>query len=201
MIIDNDKITMTMTGTKCHRQGSYSHQSGFTLIELIVVIALVGVVSYVLVDMFLGQHKIYKTQTAELNITNDARATLDDIDAYVRSARQVLATYSSYNTGTQILVLEVQSINASNQLIAGTYDTVVFYLTGSNFYRQIFPAASSIRPAGTKKLASNVTGLAFSFNNADPTLATQVTTDLTLQESAGQQTRSITASSKSYLRN
>ncbi|MBI4363611.1 MAG: hypothetical protein HY545_02060, partial [Candidatus Doudnabacteria bacterium] len=174
---------------------------GFTLIELLVVTVLVGVSIVVLVNLFIGQNRIYRTQTAELNVANDARASLDDIDAYARQARQILANYQTWTTGTQTLVLEIQSINSSNQLIIGAYDTMVYYLTGSNFYRQTFPNAQSSRTAQTKRLASNVTGLSLTYNNADPTLASQVTTDLTIQESVGFQTRSITASSKSYLRN
>ena len=174
---------------------------GFTLIELVVVIALVATTVVVLVNLFIGQNRIYKTQTAELNVANDTRASLDDIDAYARQSRRVLANYQTWNTGAQALVLEIQSINASAQLIPGTYDTVVYYLTGPNFYRQVFPNSASGRTAQTKKLAGNVTGLVFTYNNLDPTLASEITVDLTIQESAGQQTRSITASSKSYLRN
>ena len=90
---------------------------------------------------------------------------------------------------------------SSNQLIPGVYDYVVFYLTGTNMFLQIFPDSSSSRPAQTKKLASKVSGLVFTLNNADYAQVSEVTTDLTLAESVGFQNRSITISSKSKLRN
>jgi prepilin-type N-terminal cleavage/methylation domain-containing protein len=173
---------------------------GFTLIEVIVVVALFAVCSVVLTSLFIGQNRIYKTQTAALNITADARIALDDIDNYLRAANRTLAGYSSYTAGPQVLILQIQSVNSSNQLVPGTFDNVVFYLSSGSLVRQIFPNAASTRIATTKKLASNVTGLVFTYNNASYALVTQVSTDLTIQENAGVQTRAITVSSKAKLR-
>ena len=176
-------------------------RQGFTIIEMVVVTAIVGICGVVLVDLFIGQNRLYKSETAELNVTNDARAALDDVDNYVRQANRTLSSYSSYTAGSQVLILQIQSINASNQLIPGTFDNVVHYLSGSNLLRQIFPNASSSRLAVTKKLANNVSGLVFTYDNSDYALVNQVTTNLTTQENAGLQTKSITLSSEAKLRN
>lgn len=166
-----------------------------------MVILLLGVCSGVVVDLFIGQNRIYNIETAELNITSDARSSLDDIDAYVRQANRVADSYTIYTTGSQTMVLQVQSINPSNSLIPATYDYVVFYLTGDDLFRQIFPNVLSSRLASTKKLASNVSAFALTYNNASFPLVDEVITDLTLQQAAGAQTRTITISSKSILRN
>lgn len=176
-------------------------KTGFTLIEVLVVVAIFAVCAVVLTSLFIGQNRIYKTETAELNVTSDARAALDDIDNFVRAATRTMDTYSTYTAGSQVLILQIQSINASNQLLPGVYDYAVYYLTGNDLFREIFPDPSSARPAQLKKLASNVTGLVFTYNNLDLALVTQVTTDLTIQENAGVQIRSITLSSKARLRN
>lgn len=174
---------------------------GFTLIEMIIVVALIAVLSVVLVSIFISQNKIYQTQTAELNVTGDARLALDDIDSYVRSAKNTAASYSTYTAGPQTLIVKIQSIDSQNSLIAGTFDYVVFYLSSSALYRQIFPHASSSRQASTKKLASNVAALTFTYNNANYDLVSEIASDLTLTQSASGQNRTIQASSKSKLRN
>jgi prepilin-type N-terminal cleavage/methylation domain-containing protein len=176
-------------------------RQGFTLIEIVIVIALVSVAGMILTEVFIGQNRLYRTETAELNITNDARASLDDLDNYLRQTTRTLSSYSTYSAGPQVLILQIQSVNASNQLIPGAYDNVVYYLSGTDFYRQVFPNAASNRAAQTKRLASNVAGLNFTYNNADYSLVTQVTTDITIQENAGIQTRAITLSSQAILRN
>ncbi len=174
---------------------------GFSLVEAIIVVLLVLVCVTVIVNLFIGQNRIYKTETAELNITNDARMSLDDIDNYVRQANRTLSSYSTYTAGPQVLILQIQSVNSSDNLIIGTYDYVIYYLTGTTLYRQVFPNAASVRAAVTKKLAGGVNGLSFTYNTADFANVTEVTTNITIQESAQFQTRSITASSKAILRN
>ena len=155
---------------------------GFTLMEVVMVLFLGGICGTVIVNLFLGQNQIYKTQTAELIIMSDGRSALDDISNYVRSTNRVLSSYSSYTAGLEVLILQIQSINASNGLIAATFDQVVYYLDSGSLYRQVFPNASSSRIAGTKKLASSVNSLAFTYNNIDFAQVTEVDVDITLQK-------------------
>ena len=176
-------------------------QAGLTLIEIVIVVGLTAVGMVVLTSLFIGQNRLYQTETAELNVTADARIAIDDIDSYVRQANRTQSSYSTFTAGPQVLILQIQSINSSNQLIAGTFDYVIFYLAGNNLLRQVIPNATSSRAAVTKKLAANVSGLVFAYSNADFSLVTEVTTDITVQELASGQTKSITLSSKAKLRN
>jgi len=176
---------------------------GFTVVEMTIVISFFVVIAFFLSYLVTYQYWIYNNETAELGITNDARTALDDIDNYVRQSNRVLSSYSTYVTGSQILVLQIQSINSSNQLIPGTYDMAVYYLSGNDLLRQVFPNPSSNRVLITKKLASDIdtNNFTFSYDNSDYSLVTQVTTSLSITQTIGGQTRSITLSSQSKLRN
>jgi len=177
--------------------------AGFTMVEMIVVLVIMIMVTGFLAYLTISNYWIYNNQTAQLNISSDARNALDDVDNYVRQSHRVMSSYSTYTTGTKTVVLQIESIDASNQIIAGTYDTVVYYLSGSNFFRQVFPDPSSSRPAVTKKLASNVdnSSFSFSYDNADYSLVKQVTTNITVAQNVSGTTRTITISSESKLRN
>ena len=176
-------------------------RNGFTIIEIVVVLGIIAICAGILVTLFVDHNRLYKSETAELNITADARIALDDIDNYVRQSNRTLSSYSTFTAGPQVLILQIQSVNASRQLIAGTYDNVVFYLSSGSLLFQVFPNVASTRVALTKKIASNVTNLTFTYNNASFDLVTEVSTSLTILESAGIQNRSITLSSKAKLRN
>lgn len=178
------------------------HQFGFTIIEVILVVFLVGILSLVVSKLLTGQEKIYQTQNMELGVTDDARSALDDIDAYVRMADALVSSQGGYTLGSQTLILQILSINASNQIIPATFDYVIYHLNGTKINRIIVPNASSVRPSTTKTLASRVTSLTFGYDNGNPALVKNVTTSLTTQETyAGIPTKSITLSSKSKLRN
>ncbi len=169
---------------------------------MIIVLAFSLIVSLFVIYLVSYQYWVYNTGTADLSIGNSARTALDDIDNYVRQANRVVQSYSSYTTGAKTLILQIQSVDSSNQLIAGSYDIVVFYLSGSNLIRQVFPYSGSSRLAVTKILSGGVDPNSFSFtyDNADFSLVRQVTINITVQQNVINQTRSITLSSQSKLR-
>lgn len=176
---------------------------GFTLIEVAVVssilLLVVGFLGYLSVKHFW----IYNSQIIQLNVESDARGALDDIDNYVRGAYRVLSSYGSYTTGSQILILQVPSIDLSNQIIASKYDTIVFYLSGTSLVRQAFPDASSSRSVTAKTLSSGVevSSFMFSYDNINYSLVKQVSTAMTIKQGSSNYERTVTISSKSSLRN
>ncbi len=174
---------------------------GFTLIEILIVVVLVGATLVVLSDMFLNQNRIYRSQNAELEITGSVRESLDDIDNSVRMATRVAQSNGSYITGPQVLVLQVQSINSSQRLIGGTFDYIIYYLSNGNLMKTVVPDPSSSRPALTKAEGTKISGLTFIYNNTDLTRVTEVATSVAASSSAGPQTRTFTVDSKARLRN
>jgi prepilin-type N-terminal cleavage/methylation domain-containing protein len=177
-------------------------QAGFTIIEIILVVFLVGVLSLVVAKLLSGQEKIYQTQNMELGVTDDARSALDDIDSYVRMADALVASHDIYTLGSQTLILQILSINGLNQIIPATFDYVIFDLDGTKINRIIVPNVASARLGSTKSLAFRVSSLTFTYDNANPSLVKNVTTDLTTQETyVGIPTRSIQLTSRSKLRN
>lgn len=186
-----------MTNDKNHLQW------GFSIVELMVVLGIFAIMSLFLSYLAVYHFQTYNTETAELAVTYDARNALDDIANYVRQANRVLASYSTYATGDSTLVLQVQSIDASNQLIGGANDTVVYYLSGTTLMRQVFPNVASSRPATTTTLAYNINTADFSFayDNATYSLAENITTTMAIQQTVGTEQRSITIISTSNLRN
>lgn len=95
-------------------------KKGFTLIELIVVIAIIGVLAAILVPSMLGYVKKSKIQGANssattfLNAFNSAGTDLDEIDSYFKDG-----TYSFNGSGSVTVadISENAEISESAQII------------------------------------------------------------------------------------
>jgi prepilin-type N-terminal cleavage/methylation domain-containing protein len=174
---------------------------GFTLMEMVVSIALIGLLMVALTQFFLGSTQIYRTQNAELDINMTGRTALDDVDNYVRQAVQVQSTYLTYATDEETLILSIPSISSSSQILAGHFDTVVYYLVGTSLYREVVPDSLSSRLAGTRLVGSYISLLTFTYDNLDLAQVKTVGTSLFLSKEAGRQVQSMTVTSKARLRN
>src|SRR5262245_20338234 len=111
-----------------------NNQWGFTMIELIIVVALIGVMLVVLATFYFTSNRMVDSQNLDLNIGHSARTSLDEIDTYIRQAATTISTYDTFNAGSTVLILEIQSVDSSNILISGTYDRVVIYQQGSQVF-------------------------------------------------------------------
>lgn len=173
---------------------------GFTLIETLLVLLMMGIGIVVLTNMFISHNRLYRSQSAELDITSSVRSVLDDIDNNVRPAHRTLGSYGAYTASSTTLILQVQAVDPSDILISNTWDYVVYHISGTSLIREIIADPSSSRVSSTRTLASNVSSITFTYNNANYDLVTQVTTSLTSAESTGIQNRTYTGTTKSILR-
>ena len=189
------------------RQIYQKNTKGFILTEMVVAIPLLIIISLFLAYLFIYQYWIFNTQNAELNITSEARIALDTVSTAVRGANRVLSSYSTYTAGPQTLILQVQSIDSSSQLISGINDTFVFYLSGTDLMMSVSPGSGSSRSAMSKTLATSidVNSFAFSYDNQNYSLVKVVTTTIAVtadvRTQVGLKTRSIVLTSEAKLRN
>jgi prepilin-type N-terminal cleavage/methylation domain-containing protein len=172
-------------------------KNGFTLIELIIVIGMMAVVMLVMAEFFFGGVKSYKTQTAELGVNWSARSALDDIDASVRQASYSLSSYAGYTAGTDVLILQVPSVNSSGHIVPGNMDHFVYHLSAGKLYRELFAHATSARTSGTKLVAEGVQVLVFTYNPQRRTLNTH----MEITQTYGGESKSLEIDSFSRIRN
>ncbi len=64
-------------------------QKGFTLIELMVVVALLGILGYGIVKFFTNTFRVWWQTSQQINAQQKARAAMDEMTRFVRQARPV----------------------------------------------------------------------------------------------------------------
>ncbi len=167
---------------------SRNNQQGFTIIEIVIVTFLFAILLMGMLGIFDWHQKVFLLEQAEVRATGSVRTAFNEMTRYIAQGNQILASRTisgqTYNTGASALVLEIPSLNSSGNVIATSFDHVIYYASGTELHQIIEPGTGSVRPAGNRQLSSSLQSLSFTYNNADPTQASSVVVDITAQAQA-----------------
>lgn len=177
----------------CHTVFSITKRTfgaGFTLVETIITVSMTAVIMLALANLYINFNSLYSYQQTFVATANAASSAVGAFNAAVLPANRVLASYdfsgTTLSTATTTLVLELPSMDASGNIIAGAYDYIGFYLNDTDLYERTLANASSARTTGIKRIAPLVDSLSFEFGVTDVTQAISVsaaiTTSLTRRE-------------------
>jgi prepilin-type N-terminal cleavage/methylation domain-containing protein len=159
-----------------------TNQAGFTLMEIIVVLALMTILLIGLLSLYDWHAKIYSLEQGDIRATSSARTALNNMSLYLAQATSVMSFRAvngvTYTSDADTMVIEMPTLGSTGNYIANTYDYVVYYIDNGKLYELDDFDASSVRPETTKQLAEGVQTFILTYNDDDPTLATTVEIDL-----------------------
>ncbi len=163
--------------------------AGFTLVELLVVVALFAILVILIVGIFLSNSRFYETQTGEVRAINATREAADRLNEYTRGAIEFVSSYVynsvNYTSGTGTVILKLPSLDAAKNVIANTYDYVIFGANpnASNRLELIVdPHPSSIRLPRVLQVSDKLTAVNFTYDNPDFAQARRVSYDMQVTE-------------------
>ncbi len=178
---------------------------GFTLMETLLVIGLFVLLLAALIGLYQAYGTLFTAEQGRFVLGNTANTAVTEIEQAVLQANRILASRTisgtTYTTGSNTLVLELSSVDAGGAVISGTFDHVVFYVSGTSLYRLSEPDPASSRQSGVKQLSDTLSALTLSYNAVDVTMASSVTVDITLQTLSGHGTFQFHLQQQTYLRN
>lgn len=184
---------------------------GLTLLEFLVAFAIFGIISVLVGTVYVTHFRIFSNQNTAIDVSTQNRIALDEVISQVRQSQSVVATCPSCagdTTSPTVLVLQLWPINSSGEpLDPGTgtnYDYIVFKQDATDTKKLVkitYPHATSTRTVGTHSVAQNLTNLQFTYDNADPTLVTEITIAVTTSATALNKTQTLTETAKAILRN
>jgi type II secretory pathway pseudopilin PulG len=182
-----------------------AHRAGFTAVELLVVIGIAGAIGAALMQLFISFGTTVASQRAAVETGSSATILVDDVRDATLQATAVLSSHAlsgtTFTTGTTTLVLSLPSVDASGGTVAGAYDYVAFYASGTSAYKTTDASGASVRTSGTNRLSAVLEALAFSYSSADVTQATYLTVSATTSVAAKGATTTSSRTERIYLRN
>lgn len=193
------------------RNTYYRKSAGFTLIELLAGLALAGFVLVLVASIYLAHFRLSSDQNTAIDTSVQNELAFNEITNQIRQSQAVVSTCTACGTdttGANILILKLWPLDQNNnpQDPSGTnYDYIEYKLSPADptqLIREIFPSPISTRTVGTRIVATNISSIVFSYDNADPTLATEITTTITTtKKTINGKTQTTTRSANAILRN
>jgi prepilin-type N-terminal cleavage/methylation domain-containing protein len=165
---------------------------GFTLIEMVVVIALMGILLSALFVLYQRHGILYSYEQVLVEVSGSARSSVAEIVEAGAQAQRVIASRTvngvSRTSNATTVIFELPSIDAQSQAVSGAFDYIVFYKDDNDFWMDAEMNAQSVRKVTKKKLSSSMSALTFSYDNVNFTLVRKVTVDLEMSKRLKTQT-------------
>lgn len=183
---------------------------GISLVELLMGAGLASFLIIVFISLYLGHFKIFSNQNMSMDVASQIKLGLDEIANEIRESQTVVTTCAncgSDQTSATILILRLWPLDTSSEPFEPTtsdYDYIIYKLDpidNTEFMKRVLPDPTSSRKADNRIIATNIAGLQFTYNNADPVQATEVTVSITGTKTAFGRTYTQTHEKQVLLRN
>ncbi len=206
-------LTPTSSHSKFFAKGDkkkMASKKALTLIELLIVFAIMSVVTMVLGSVFVSHLKLFNNVKSLIDVSSSNKLVLDELITQIRESVAIVSTCSACGgktTGADTLILQLWPLDTGNNPTEPTtnnFDYVLYYRDSAktiNLIKKIIPDPSSSRTASTKIMASDISSLIFSYDNLDPTLAYEITATVQNSLSIAGKTQTTSQQVKTVLRN
>jgi len=139
-------------------------KNGFSLIELIIAISILGLLTGVFVDAYIKSKNNFDTARSQNMLNENTRTSLDITINWIKKSSSVISSYtapdnSSYTASSQTAILKIPSIDGSQNIIADKYDYVIFRPDPANsklLRELIYPDAASSRTIANRVINQNL---------------------------------------------
>ena len=188
--------------------GYWKLKKGLSLVELMIGLGITSFLILIVASVYFAHTRLFSNQNTSIEVATQNKLGLDEMTNQIREGQQVAATCCSGETTTATtLVIQLWPLDTSSEPFEpadSAYDYIVYKRDATDntkLIKRIIPDAASNRPASEKILATNISDLQFTYNNPDPTLASEITISLATSATSGSRTFTNTQTSKAMLRN
>lgn len=181
---------------------------GLSLLEAIIYIFIATLIIAVISEIFINQSSLGQKRTYQSDVELNASAGIEVIKTAIQGAGTVVASRTfggtAYTSDANTLILELPSIDASDDIVVGSYDYVVFFLDPSDptlLKATTEAAAGSARQSSTRIISSFVSSAEFRYNKVNTADSTSIDATIATEKTLGTQIFSAKATAKVNLRN
>lgn len=185
-------------------------KKGVSLVELISALAIVGLISMLAVTLYFAQFRLFTTHNTAIDIFSQNKIALNEIEMEIKEGESIVNTCTNCagdTTTAALVIVRLWPLDANSEPqdpIGTNYDYVIYKRDPQDFTRLVkktIPGTGSSRVSQTNVIAVSISNLQFTYDNADPALANEVTVTITTTATTNGKTQTATQSTKAVLRN
>lgn len=158
---------------------------GFTLAEILVIIALLLIIMVLGLGIFVSNNRFYENQTGKIALVNAFREAADRLAEYGREAINFETTYiyggTTYTSGPATVIFRLPGKDVSGNILSGVYDYAIVTMGQADPARLeliVDADPASARPERNLLLTGRLTNLAFTYDNVSIASAGRLTFEI-----------------------
>ncbi len=167
---------------RVRRTDGLKNKVGLTLVELLIVIAIFGIVIGIAFASYILGVKVYNRESTLSQMQTTGRSTLERILEDIKRATEVLDTVTvdsiTYNSSDSVIILKIPSIDSSKNIIydwdgnISYFDYIIYEIDTSlsKIKKSVSPNTASARNSqiGTEILSNVASSSNFSYYPENP---------------------------------
>ena len=146
---------------------------GITIIEIVIGLALLGLVSLFVYSIFATQIRLFVGQIIGIGVSSQNKIALEDITTQTRQAESIVITcptcQADETTDTNSVVYKLWGLDSGGNPTSSYFDYVAIKQVGTDLKRIVYKDPSSSRTASEDIIATHLApapdGLTFVYNN------------------------------------
>lgn len=174
----------------------HKNESGFTLIEIIIAMAILGLMSLMVMGLYFSQFKVFSRQSAAIDGAANNTIAIDDMETSIKQAERIrvctnigsygpisepCSGFTSQPPSATQLVLSVWPIDSTQQPITPTtncdvsgclWDFIIYYKSGTDLIKRTVTIDSNL---ATNNSARRPSSCATNICHVDKIIAKNVT--------------------------
>lgn len=188
-------------------------KNGFTLVEIIISIAIISISGMLLNVIMINSTNVSLGQSLKVEQGLDMNNALSQIKTHIKQSAGISSYYPNsqapvYTTSSTQLILNLPSIDSSNQIILGSFDSFVFFQSNNLLKMKSFPDAQSSRKSMDQILSNKIDSVKFTYldnsnpsKEISPSAASKVRITINLKQKKGLNFETSVATEEANIRN
>src|SRR4030042_5309575 len=128
-LVNSSKLIVHRIKKSVNREPTTVNKNGFTLVELITSMAILGIASIMIASIYFAHARLFSNQNTSIDLSTESRLALDEMTNQIRESQSVVSSCplcGGDTTSPTALVLQLWSLDVNDEPIDSAFNYIVY---------------------------------------------------------------------------